>query len=368
MKTEKETNNIPTVSVSDLVDKLFKIYSMAIKNNVKFINLPTPFLWGAAGVGKSSAIYELADKIESETDKTVKVTDIRLLLFSPVDLRGVPVADAERQFTKWLMPKIFDMNSSESVVNILFLDELSAAPQTVQAAAYQICLDRKIGEFRLPENCIVIAAGNRTTDQSVAYKMPKALCNRLMHFNVSASFEEWRAWAVENKVSPKVIGYLAFDNSRLCVEPESSDLAYCTPRSWVYVSNLLSLGFDDNFDVLAMIAACVGLDAAKEFEAFCKGCMNMPPVDEILKGRCTTFPKTHDVMYALVSSLVALLYRKAETVSITELENVCKYVTKLPNDFCMSFMKDINRIKDMNLKLMKCKEFQVWLSKNKKFL
>ena len=92
----------------------------------------------------------------------------------------------------WLKPQIFQMNDSEDVVNILFLDEISAAPQSVQAAAYQITLDRVVGEHKLPENCIVIAAGNRVTDRSVAFKMPKALANRLMHFEVDGNFDSWK--------------------------------------------------------------------------------------------------------------------------------------------------------------------------------
>ena len=83
------------------------------------------------------------------------------------------------------------MDESENVLNLLFLDEISAAPPSVQAAAYQITLDRMVGEHRLPENCIVIAAGNRVTDKSVVYNMPKALANRLCHFEVAVDAAAW---------------------------------------------------------------------------------------------------------------------------------------------------------------------------------
>jgi len=368
MKTETIQMNIPRQSISTIVDRLSTLYLGAIENKIPFKSLPTPFLWGAAGVGKSEGVYQLAENIQKKTGKTTKVTDVRLLLFSPVDLRGVPVADAEKRFTNWLMPKIFDMSDDDSAVNILFLDELSAAPQSVQAAAYQISLDRKIGEFDLPSNCIVIAAGNRTTDLSVAYKMPKALCNRLMHFNVSSSYDEWRVWAQKSGISDKIIAYLAFDNSRLCVEPEGSDLAYCTPRSWAFVSKVLQACGEEPENVHDLIAACVGNDTALEFESFCKGYISLPPVKEIIRGRCKELPKTHDVMYALVSSLTSLMIEKGNEMTIDELNNVCDYVLKLPRDFCMSFMKDVNRIPEMNLKLMKCNSFQGWFNKNKRFL
>ena len=94
----------------------------------------------------------------------------------------------------------------------------------------------------------------------------------------------------------------------------------------------------------------------------------MPPVNEILKGRCKELPKTHDVMYALVASLTSLISEKGSEMTIDELNNLCDYVLKLPKDFCMSFMKDINRIQGINLKLMKCNSFQGWFNKNKRLL
>lgn len=368
MKEELIQMNIPGMSISKTIEKLEMLYCAAIENGTAFHSLPTPFFWGPAGIGKSEGVYSMAESIADKTGKKVKVTDVRLLLFSPVDLRGVPVADNEKRFTNWLMPKIFDMDKSEDCINILFLDELSAAPQSVQAAAYQICLDRRIGEFQLPENCIVIAAGNRTTDQSVSYKMPKALCNRLMHFNIKSDYEAWREWAIEHGVSDKVIAYLGFDNSRLCVEPESSDLAYSSPRSWAFVSTLLNCTGNDPSAIHEMIAACVGNDNAVEFEAFCRGYANMPCVADIMAGRCVDLPKTHDVMYAMVSSLVAAIRDRGDELTLEKLDNICTYVLRFPKDFCMSFMRDINCLPDMNLKLMKCQGFQKWLLKNKRFV
>jgi len=368
MKMESIQMNIPKQSISSVIDRLTYLYICAIEKGVKFKSLPTPFLWGPAGVGKSEGVYQMAKKIQQRTGKSANVIDVRLLLFSPVDLRGVPMADEEKRFTNWLMPKIFDMDDGADAINILFLDELSAAPQSVQAAAYQISLDRRIGEFALPENCIVIAAGNRTTDLSVAYKMPKALCNRLMHFNISSNYDEWKIWAQTNGISDKVIAYLAFDNSRLCVEPENSDLAFCTPRSWSFVSTLLKSCECDPEDVHDLIAACVGNDVALEFEMFCKGYIHLPPISDIVKGKCHVIPKTHDVMYAMVASLTAVMFDKGDKLTIDELDNICDYAIRLPKDFCMSFMKDICRIEGMNMRLMKCNSFQNWFKKNKKFV
>ena len=368
MNEESKQMNIPNMSISSVIEKLQTLYCSAIENKIAFKSFPTPFFWGAAGIGKSEGVYQMAQGIEEKTGKKVSVTDVRLLLFSPVDLRGVPAADSERRFTNWLMPKIFDMEKGDDHINILFLDELSAAAQSVQAAAYQICLDRRIGEFKLPDNCIVIAAGNRTTDLSVSYKMPKALCNRLMHFNIKSDYKEWRNWAVEHGVADKVIAFLDFDNSRLCVEPGGSDLAYATPRSWFFVSTLLNNADGDYKSVRELISACIGVDMTMEFEAFCAGYVDTFSISDVVKGKRVALPKTHDLMYAMLTGLVAELKNKGDRMSADEFDNVFTYAIRFPKDFCMAFMKEISKISGMDLKLMKCQVFQKWLSQNKQYL
>ena len=158
--SEIKLSNIPTMNVNEVIKNLSKVYCTTINNNMPLKVLPSVMLWGAPGVGKSQGIRQLAKEIEQNTNKKVVVTDVRLLLFNPIDLRGIPTANADKTLAIWLKPQIFQMNDDEGVVNILFLDEISAAPQSVQAAAYQITLDRVVGEHKLPENCIVVAAGN----------------------------------------------------------------------------------------------------------------------------------------------------------------------------------------------------------------
>ena len=233
-------------------DEFFKQQSLKEMSSI--------MLWGPPGVGKSQAIRQIAKKIEDSTGKSVNVTDVRLLLFNPIDLRGIPTSNADKTLAIWLKPQIFQMDSGDDIINILFLDEISAAPQSVQAAAYQITLDRVVGEHKLPDNCIVIAAGNRTTDKSVAFKMPKALANRLMHIEIEGSFNSWKQWAISSGVNDKVIGFLSFrQNYLMGFDSGSDDLAFPTPRAWEMVSNILN-GIDDNIDnMFSLIAGIVGM-------------------------------------------------------------------------------------------------------------
>ena len=360
MKDVKLTN-IPTMNIGRIVDDLTGVYSTVIKQKLPVKTVPSVMLWGAPGVGKSQAIRQLAKGIEENTGKKVVVTDVRLLLFNPIDLRGIPTANADKTLAVWLKPQIFQMNDSDKYVNILFLDELSAAPQSVQAAAYQITLDRVVGEHKLPDNCIVIAAGNRTTDKSVAFKMPKALANRVMHIEVEGSFDSWKQWAVRNGVNGKVVGFLSFRRDYLMgFDSSSDDLAFATPRSWEMVSNLLNTVSDDVDKMYNMIAGLVGCGVAVEFRTWASVYDQLPDIKDIFAGKKPRLPKSTDAMYAMIGSMVE--YAREHKNDMTKIANSIEFAATMPPDFSTVLMKDYMYIeKGYKEKLMQIPEFAKWL-------
>lgn len=357
--------NIPILSAGGVIELLTDLYEAAY-NEGTLNRIPSVNLVGPMGVGKSSATWDIAHRLSNKVGIPVYVTDIRLLNFSPIDLRGIPAADSAREFTVWLKPKIFDL--PENAINILFLDEISAAPQSLQAAAYQIALDKKIGEHKLPDNCIVICAGNRTTDKSVAFRMPKALANRLMHFEIQADFESWYEWAISEGLDARVLGYLAFNNSKLSQEPSLEELAFPTPRSWEFVSGLLKTTGKTPEALHTMIAGCIGVSNAGEFEAWCRVYDKLPTAADILSGKIVTPVRSTDVIYALVSSVLTCISQRGDRITSQELEHVCAYVSKLPADFASLFFRNLLKLEGMNLKLVKVQAFSDWMKKNKQFL
>lgn len=371
------TMYIPEMPVTNVINELASIYIPLIRGQMPYSSIPSPFLWGPPGVGKSDGINELAEVLEKETGKKVKVTDIRLLLFSPIDLRGVPIADESRHFTDWLKPRILDLDSSEDVVNILFLDELSAAPQSVQAAAYQLTLNRSIGEHKLPDNTFVMAAGNRTTDRAVAYKMPSALANRMMHYEICVDFKTWSQWAIEKgNIHPYVLGYLSYDMSKLYVTDKSIDeVAFPTPRSWMFVSSILNtLGeIEDIGKCHSIISSCVGMGTAVEFIAWSKVYKDLPKTEDIFNGKAVSYPNSPDALYALIGSMTTYAVRReketeANGLTITELENVSRFCANIPADYAMSFYINIIGSKPIQMKLMKSPSFIEWSKRHKRVL
>lgn len=299
-------SNLTLLNVDQVVNLLSTAYIKLIGSKTPLREFPSVMLWGPPGIGKSQCIREIAEIIRRRTGKRVELTDVRLLLFNPVDLRGIPTANADKTSAIWLRPKIFQMDAGQDVVNILLLDEISAAPQSVQAAAYQITLDRAIGEHKLPENCIVIAAGNRITDKSVAYNMPRALANRLLHIEVKGDADSWHDWAVETGIHKYVVSYLGYNPTAL-LRSDGSEvaLAFPTPRSWEMVSNILN-NVSENMDAIApLVSGCIGTSVAYSFAKWCTLFGNLPKAEGIFAGEKVRVDHSPELLEALRSEMVS---------------------------------------------------------------
>ena len=303
--TDHETS-LTVLNVDQMVRLLSGAYVRLIKNETPLISFPSVMLWGPPGVGKSQGVRQIAEYIRIKTGKRVDITDVRLLLFNPVDLRGIPTANDDKTLAVWLKPKIFQMDESTDVINILLLDEISAAPQSVQAAAYQITLDRMIGEHRLPDNCIVMAAGNRITDKSVAYTMPRALANRMLHIEVKGDADSWHDWAVKHGIHPYVTSYLEYNPVALLrSDAPDANLAFPTPRSWEMVSNILNNVSDHLESVSPLVSGCIGEQTAYPFRKWCSFFKELPNVEKVFAGEKITLQNTPEFQIAFRSVMVA---------------------------------------------------------------
>ncbi|MBQ6794656.1 MAG: AAA family ATPase [Clostridia bacterium] len=352
------------LNIKGMVNMLSKAYITLIEKNIPFERFPSVMLWGPPGVGKSQGVREIAEAIEKYTKKKVVVTDVRLLLFNPVDLRGIPTANDDKTLAVWLKPSIFKMDEDSDTVNILFLDEISAAPSSVQAAAYQITLDRMVGEHKLPENCIVIAAGNRVTDKSAAYNMPKALANRLCHIEIKADVKAWHDWAVKNGVHEFVTGYIEYNSVALMqFEASEAALAFPTPRSWEMVSNILNFVSDNVDAVYPMLAGCLGNDRAEKFYVWAQLYKNMPSMESIFNGEEVSIPKAGELHIALRSAMVSYAGKHPIKEMI---DNSIEFACRLPWAFRKQLLHDYYQIAVLQPILMENEVFKTALKESEK--
>lgn len=355
------SNTAITLKVNELSELVTNyIVSTTMKESLQKMSKNSFMLWGPPGVGKSDSLKTIQQKVSEKTNKEVKITDVRLLLFNPVDLRGIPVPDVDRKFAIWLKPFIFQMDPSPNVINLLMLDEISAAPPSVQAAAYQITLDRKVGEHKLPDNCYIICAGNRLQDKSVAYKMPKALANRLTHFDITAELDDWKIWAMNAGIDEKIIGYLNFSQKLYDFKPESDENAFPTPRTWEMADNYLKV-FGSLGAAYNCIAGCIGLGTASEFKRYCEVFDKIPDVEKIFEGKDVQMPESSDILYALS----AAISNKAKSATTAQLQNALKFVTKMRAEFSVLTIKDMLLIPKMKQQLIVLPEWLEWSKKNR---
>jgi len=269
---------------------------------IKSFNVKRPiFLWGPPGVGKSDVVAEIA------RDLNGFMIDLRLGQMEPTDIRGIPFYNKEKGVMDWAPP--IDLPSQELAdqypVVVLFLDELNSAAPAVQAAAYQLILNRRVGRYVLPDNVVMVAAGNRESDKGVTFRMPTPLANRFIHQEIKVDFATWQDWATNNKIHKDVVGYLSFAKQDLYdFDAKSSSRAFATPRTWSFVSELLH---DDDTDVETLtnlISGTIGEGLAVKFAAHRKVAGRMPKPEEILSGKVTTLDvKEVSAMYSLVISM-----------------------------------------------------------------
>ncbi len=353
------------LTVDQMVKQLSTAYVSLIKSDTPLKKFPSVMLWGPPGVGKSQGIRQVAKEIANRTGKKVEITDVRLLLFNPVDLRGIPTANEDKTLAIWLKPKIFQMDDRSDVINILFLDEISAAPQSVQAAAYQITLDRTVGEHSLPDNCIVIAAGNRVTDRSVTYAMPKALANRLCHIEIIGDSKSWHEWAITAGVNRIVLGFLDYNPSMLMQFDAATDgLAFPTPRSWEMVSNILNHVSENILDVYPLITGCIGDAAAYELRSWSEVYSKIPEVETVFEGKTAGIPTRPEILYALSSNIATYA---VEHHSEEEIRNAVSYVVKLPPEFKNRIFTDFLKVKEAHKVLSRIREYDDWFIRSGRY-
>ncbi|MGE5268153.1 MAG: AAA family ATPase, partial [Thiohalocapsa sp.] len=226
-------------------------------------------LWGAPGVGKSQMVAQVASR------HGAPMIDIRLSQMEPSDLRGIPFRSGD--LVEWAIPAMLPDAQRHGPAGILFLDEITSAPPSVSAAAYQLILDRRLGAYQVPEGWAIFAAGNRQGDRGVTYAMPAPLANRFSHFEVDTNLEDWVGWAYGVGIDERLIGFLRFRPELLFeFDPVRNPTAFPTPRSWEFAHRALQK-FGDHPELLAgALAACVGQAAGIECAAFVDSLDRLP--------------------------------------------------------------------------------------------
>ncbi len=339
---------------------LKKVLELELASALDGHNTPV-MIWGPPGVGKSQMVSMVA------ADQGVPVIDLRLSQMEPSDLRGIPfrseTADCGNSVVEWAIPRLLPDANRHGRAGILFLDEINSALPAVSAAAYQLILDRCLGEYRVPDGWVIIAAGNRQGDRGVTYAMPAPLANRFTHFNFDINLDDWVTWAHNSNIDERVIAFLRFRPELLFdFDPATDPIAFPTPRSWEFVHHALHK-FESLPEVLAgSLQACVGKAAGVELCAFIENLQNLPDINGILEGSDVPVPESIDLQYAVASSLVGQAVKAVAgdpAKCSSRLGNILEYANKFPQrEMGVMLVSDVHRA--IGAPLFAVPQFQAW--------
>jgi len=307
------------------------------------------YVSGGGGIGKSETNKQVAEELN------FKFSDIRLSLLDATDLRGMPIINKENKTTEWTRP-IFLPIENEDI--ILFFDEFSNASPSIQNACLQLCLDRQLGEYKLPDKVRVVLAGNTLKDGAYVYKLSSALNNRFVNITFEPDLSDWEEWAYNNNINPLIISFHKFTEGRLLHNYNNKvEGAFATPRSWFFVNRILNLGFENGL-LKEAIAGCIGEGASIEFLGYLKIYRDLPDLDKIISGE-DIIPQEANILYAVITSLVAKGIKNSSIVN-----RLLDYANKLPAEFSMMMIKDMLKT-SLRETMRNTEQYRDWILKNK---
>ena len=288
------------------------------------------FIHGRPGIGKSSVTRQVAEELK------IDLRDVRLNQLEPVDLRGLPMIDQPSRTTVWTIPDFLPREGK----GILFFDEFNTVDRSIQSPTLQLILDRRLGNYILPEGWIVVAAGNNIDDKAQVYEMSSALNNRFFHIEFPIpTYEEWFEWgSKDGRIHPAILSFLNLKPSLLFkFDPKQKDPAWSSPRSWELASDLLKADSGRRPEV---VRYAVGEGASLEFEGWWRLREKIPDPDQLFKKpRETDIPDEISLQLVVatlvVERVVSLLGKKRseselEKKLLETLDVACILASRLP--------------------------------------
>lgn len=312
---------------------------------------------GPPGCGKSDIVHKIAK------DFNLKLIDIRLSQCDPTDLNGFPaIVGNKATYTPMdtfpLEGDPLPMGEDGIPMNgwLIFFDELTSAAPAVQAAAYKILLDRKIGNAMLHPNVAMVGAGNREEDNAIVEEMSTALQSRLVHLELEPTLEEWLEWAAENEIDFRITSYLQFKpNNYNSFRADHTDNTYACPRTWAFVNKLLKQVDPGDSLAIPLLSGAISEGVASEFVTFCRIYQDLPTISEILRNPLIiTVPKEPSVLFALTGALAHNISRDNSAI-------LMEYISRLPSEFQVVCVREIMRV---NLDLRADPNIQKWVTKS----
>ena len=278
------------------------------------------FLKGKSGIGKSQCVQQASALLAQHIPNWKGVIDLRLSQMEPTDLRGIPEPRGGK--THWCAPSFLP---EEGTAGFILFDEITSAPPSIQAAAYQYILDRCMGEHKIPDGWMILAAGNMTSDRGVTFQMAAPLLNRMCEIEVATVLDDFISHAIPAGLKPEICSFLKDRPEFLHkFEGKGAIEPFPSPRSWFAVGDSMDLNLQPE-DRIEVFKGDIGYEAATTFEVHLRFWETLPRITDILEGKEVKIAKDIQIQYAVGMGLAARV--TAETF-----DNAWKVLKDFPKD------------------------------------
>lgn len=317
----------------------------------------TPFIWGHAGIGKTSVVKQVAKEegfrffalyLGTQSD----LGDILGLADFVRDEAGNAVATTFAT-PKWLKDIIDYCNENPDSGAIIFLDEFNRARKDILSGMFPFALDKTFHTIKLPKNCHLIAAGNPPTDEyGVADINETALMGRFAHIKLEPSFEEWVEYAKSTGVEPSLIEFYKqqpnlLNDARSDFNPPVKK----DPRAAERFSKLFQVGTP--MRLLEQLAAgVVGLEVVVAYQRFLRDSDKPLAADEVFKGVKLGLIEKWSNPENVAASFLNLtctnlkeafreLDKTGTKLETSQKKNFVDFLVKIPKDIAFTLMRGL---------------------------
>lgn len=311
-----------------------------------------PMLVGSPGTGKSSIVHNIAETYG------LKVIDLRLSQEDPTSLAGFPTITGGKSDYIPMAHFPIEGDAIPKGYNgwLLFLDEFNSASPAVQAAAYKLVLDRKVGQASLHKNLAIVCAGNLETDSAIVVPMSTALQSRLVHIELASHVNEWLDWAYENGIDHRITSYIKFKPGNLyAFSPDHTDKTFACNRTWEFANRILKVTEDGDSERLPLLAGTISEGIAREFIGFCAIDRDLPKMEKIIANpEIVKVPSEPSILFALTGSI-------SHNANKENIGQLMKYVNRLPKEFQVVTLREVVR---RNKPLVAHSAVQEWITES----
>ena len=292
-----------------------------------------PMVASSPGMGKSDIIRDIAKQFR------LKVFDMRMSQCEPVDMQGYPGTKDDRM--TFFVPEYFPLETDQIPRGyegwLLFLDEFNSGHKQTEAAAYKLILDRAVYTYKLHPRCMIICAGNLSTDRAIVNTASTATTSRLIHYRMRIDHNIWIEWANMNDIDHRIISLIKFKPALLHkFDPSTAELTFPCPRTWAFASKVIAPKSEINTLTKIRLAGTVGEGAAVELATYAAIYNSLPTIEQILDD-----PRAGWVVPTEPSEQYAITTMLAHNIDEQNIDKIIIAIERLPMEMQVVTFRDI---------------------------